>query len=184
MFRNDLLKLLLPITKKSLIVCNIGVPSQELYQLDDRATHFYMLGSMGLASSIGLGLATATDKPVLSIEGDGATLMNLGTFATIAHAAPKNFVLLIVDNGSYGSTGDQKTFTSGNTSLSAIAKGAGCPNVVECMGKDAPAELQKAVKRGECAVIVAKVKSGNAVVPPIPLHPIIIRERFKAAVRA
>ena len=84
-----------------------------------------MLGSMGLSSSIGLGLATQVNDTVVSVDGDGSVLMNLGTLSTIARQAPKNFILLIVDNGSYGSTGDQPTQTAKGTSLAAIAKAAG-----------------------------------------------------------
>jgi sulfopyruvate decarboxylase subunit beta len=180
MIRNTLLKSLLPVLENTMVVSNIGIPSQELFALEDRPNHFYMLGSMGLASSIGLGLALSTSKPILAIEGDGAVLMNLGTLATIAHAAPDNYILMIVDNGSYGSTGDQATFTAGKTSLAAMAKGAGCPNVVECAGEAAPGLVQQALDRKKCAVIIVKVKPGNAKVAPIPLHPVVIRERFKA----
>ena len=79
-----------------------------------------MLGSMGLASSIGLGLSLTVDKNVISIDGDGSILMNMNTLATIGNRAPNNYTLLIIDNGSYGSTGDQKTFTNEATSLKEV----------------------------------------------------------------
>ena len=62
---------------------------------------------MGLCSSIGLGLSLSIDEPVISIDGDGSILMNMNTLATIGNRSPNNFTLLIIDNGSYGSTGDQ-----------------------------------------------------------------------------
>jgi len=65
-----------------LIVCNIGFPSRELYFLNDRPENFYMLGSMGLASSIGLGLAMSREEMVFVVDGDGSILMNLGTLST------------------------------------------------------------------------------------------------------
>ena len=68
-----------------------------------------MLGTMGLASSIGLGLALSQPKPVIVIDGDGSILTNLGTLPTIANNVADNYILLIIDNGSYGSTGDQPT---------------------------------------------------------------------------
>ncbi|RME15163.1 MAG: sulfopyruvate decarboxylase subunit beta, partial [Alphaproteobacteria bacterium] len=111
MIRYDLFKTLLPVIRDELVVCNIGSPSQELHSLDDQPTNFYMLGTMGLASSIGFGLAMAQDKPVIAIDGDGSVLTNLATLATIGNNAADNFILLIVDNGSYGSTGDQPTYT-------------------------------------------------------------------------
>ena len=132
MIRFDVLKSLVPVIRDELVVCNIGAPSQELCALDDRATNFYMLGTMGLASSIGFGLAVAQDKPVISIDGDGSVLTNLATLATIANNPRDNFILLIIDNGSYGSTGDQPTYTGRLTSLAAVARACGCENVVEC----------------------------------------------------
>jgi len=74
----------------ALLVCNIGFPSRELFSIKDRPENFYMLGSMGQASSIGLGLALAGSKRrVMVLDGDGSVLMNLGTLATIAHHAPR-----------------------------------------------------------------------------------------------
>ena len=78
--------------------------------LDDQPSNFYMLGTMGLASSIGLGLALAQSAKVIAIDGDGSILTNLGTLPTIANNTADNFILLIIDNGSYGSTGDQPTY--------------------------------------------------------------------------
>ena len=118
MIRSEILKEIAPILRDQLVVCNIGIPSQELHAIDDQPTNFYMLGTMGLASSIGLGLALSQPKPVISIDGDGSVLTNLGTLPTIANNPANNFILLIVDNGSYGSTGDQPTYAGRKTSLS------------------------------------------------------------------
>ena len=123
MNRYELIETLVPVLKDALVVCNIGIPSQELFSIRDRENHFYMLGSMGLCSSIGLGLALTTNKSVVALEGDGALLMNLGTLATIGNRAPDNLILLVIDNGSYGSTGDQATYTSEATSLADMARG-------------------------------------------------------------
>ena len=77
-------------TLDGLIISNIGHPSRELYAQQDSARNFYMLGSMGLASSVGLGMACSQKKRVYVIDGDGALLMNMGSLATIAHHAPAN----------------------------------------------------------------------------------------------
>ena len=146
MNRFELLNLLQDTIQDQLVVCNIGLPSQELYKINDRPNYFYMLGSMGLASSIGLGLSLAIDKNVISIDGDGSVLMNMNTLATIGNRAPSNYTLLIVDNGSYGSTGDQKTFTDERTSLKNVAIGAGCQNVIECSGEETNGNLAKAIE--------------------------------------
>ena len=145
MNRFELLNLLKETIQDELVICNIGLPSQELYKINDRPNYFYMLGSMGLASSIGLGLSLTVDKNVISIDGDGSVLMNMNTLATIGNRAPSNYTLLIVDNGSYGSTGDQKTFTNERTSLKEVAIGAGCKNVIECSGEETDGNLKKAL---------------------------------------
>lgn len=184
MKRYDVLKTLIPVLKDSLVVCNIGAPSQELFALNDNVNNFYMLGTMGLASSIGLGLALTQDKQVVSIDGDGSILTNMATLATMANNPPDNFVLLIVDNGSYGSTGDQPTYAGRKTSLSAVARACGCEHVVECSGPETADAVKSALSVGKMTVIVSKCASGNAKVPVIDMNPIVIRERFMSAVQA
>ena len=181
MNRFELLQNLQEVLKDQLVICNIGLPSQELYQINDQPNYFYMLGSMGLASSIGLGLALSNAKKnVVSIDGDGSILMNMNTLATIANRAPNNYTLLIVDNGSYGSTGDQKTFTSERTSLKNVALGSGCQNVIECNGNMTTQHIKKALEdKNASYVIISKINSGNVNVKPIPLNPITIRDRFR-----
>ena len=180
MNRYNLLKSLQIALKDRLVISNIGLPSQELYKINDQPNYFYMLGSMGLSSSIGLGLAIAQKKDVISIDGDGSVLMNMSTLSTIGNRAPNNFTLLIIDNGSYGSTGDQRTFTSERTSLKQVAIASGCKKVIECDGKKTAIELVRAIKdKKNSYVIISKIKPGNVNVKPIPLNPITIRDRFK-----
>ncbi len=184
MRRFELLKNIKPCMEQALVVSNIGIPSQELFSLGDQDNYFYMLGGMGLCCSVGLALAQNTTKPVLAIEGDGAVLMNLGALATIGNSATANFTLMIVDNGSYGSTGDQATFTRRRTRLADVARGAGCENVVECGAGEITGVLADALKSDTSTVILVKVEPGNEKVDPIPLNPVIIRERFRARVQA
>ena len=180
MNRFDLLNKLQNIFKDNLVICNIGLPSQELYKINDQPNFFYMLGSMGLSSSIGLGLSLSQNKHVISIDGDGSVLMNMNTLATIGNRAPANFTLLIVDNGSYGSTGDQKTFTNERTSLKDVAIGAGCNNVIECSGEETNENLKKALDdKNNSYVIISKIMSGNVPIKPIPLNAVTIRDRFR-----
>ena len=180
MNRFELLNLLQSTIQNELVVCNIGLPSQELYKINDKPNYFYMLGSMGLASSIGLGLSLTVDKNVISIDGDGSILMNMNTLATIGNRAPANYTLLIIDNGSYGSTGDQKTFTNERTSLKDVAIGSGCQNVIECSGKETSENLQKALSdNNNSYVIISKISAGNVPIKPIPLNPVTIRDRFR-----
>jgi len=163
-------------SQDALLVGNIGFPSRELCVVHDCTSNFYMLGSMGLASSIGLGLALARpDKRVITLHGDGAVLMNLGSLATIADQHAEDYLLIILDNGCYGSTGCQPTCTSRKADLARIAAGAG---VSEVATVSKPEELRLAV-RGK-GVLVVKVEKGNEKVPVIDLSPEEIIERFMA----
>jgi thiamine pyrophosphate-dependent acetolactate synthase large subunit-like protein len=107
----------------------------------DRDESFYMIGSMGLASSIALGVALARpDRRVLVLDGDGNVLMNLGTLATIAARAPTNLTHVCFDNGAHASTGGQPTI-SDRVALDAIARAAGYRDVARV---EDPAALRTA----------------------------------------
>ncbi len=184
MIRSEIIRNLVPVFADHFVVCNIGLPSQELHMLGDKPSNFYMLGTMGLSSSIGLGVALAQQQKVISIDGDGSVLTNLGTLPTIANNVAHNFILLIIDNGSYGSTGDQPTYAGKKTSLAAVAQACGCDNVIECQAEDAPAVLQQALDSDKMTIIVCKCESGNIKVPVITKDPVVIRERFMTELRA
>jgi sulfopyruvate decarboxylase subunit beta len=160
-----------------LIVCNIGFPARELFSVQDRPENFYMLGSMGLASSIGLGLALSQPEPVYVIEGDGALLMNLGSLATIAREAPPNLCLIVIDNRVYGSTGNQPTARAVGTDIAALARAAGCKHVIEATDDR---QLQDALNgfSSGLTVIVAHAEAGNEQVPIIELTPVEIKKQF------
>lgn len=182
MIRSEILREIAPILRDQLVVCNIGLPSQELHMIDDQPTNFYMLGTMGLSSSIGLGLALAQPKTVIAIDGDGSVLTNLGTLPTIANNVADNYILLIIDNGSYGSTGDQPTYAGKKTKLEAVAAACGCENVVTCQAEDTGKVLQAAIDTKKMTVIVSKCDSGNIKLPVITMDPVVIRDRFMKAV--
>lgn len=184
MIRSEILRDIAPILRDHLVICNIGLPSQELHSIDDQPSNFYMLGTMGLSSSIGLGVALAQDKTVISIDGDGSILTNLGTLPTIANNVADNFILLIIDNGSYGSTGDQPTYAGKKTKLENVASACGCENVVTCAAEDTGKTLQEAIDSKKMTVIVAKCESGNIKLPVITMDPVVIRDRFMKAVQA
>jgi len=182
MIRSEILKELKPLLSDQLVVCNIGLPSQELHMIDDQPTNFYMLGTMGLASSIGLGLALCQKEKVIAIDGDGSVLTNLGTLPTIANNTADNFILLIIDNGSYGTTGDQPTYAGKKTSLTDVAKACGCDNVVECRAENTFEVMKEALSGNQMTIIVCKCESGNVKVPVITMDPVVIRDRFMKAV--
>jgi sulfopyruvate decarboxylase subunit beta len=182
MIRSEILREIAPILNPHLVVCNIGLPSQELHMIDDNERNFYMLGTMGLSSSIGLGLALAQDKTVISIDGDGSILTNLGTLPTIANNVADNYILMIIDNGSYGSTGDQPTYAGKKTKLENVAAACGCENVVTCQDVDAGKALQAAIDSKQMTILVVKCDSGNIKLPVITKDPVVIRDRFMTAV--
>jgi sulfopyruvate decarboxylase subunit beta len=184
MIRSEVLKALVPVISDRLVVCNIGLPSQELHMLDDQPSNFYMLGTMGLASSIGLGLALAQQDKVIAIDGDGSVLTNLGTLPTIANNVTDNYILLIIDNGSYGSTGDQPTYAGKKTSLAEVARACGCEHVVECQAEEAAAAMQDALDAGRMTIIVCKCESGNVPVSVIDMDPVLIKDRFMREVKS
>jgi thiamine pyrophosphate-dependent acetolactate synthase large subunit-like protein len=108
------------------VIGGIGNSNFDLWASGQRPQNFYMLGSMGLATPIALGVAIAQpQRKVFALEGDGSILMQLGALGTVAAEARKNLAIIIWDNGLYQITGSQKTLTSSGTDLVAIAKGAG-----------------------------------------------------------
>ena len=162
MERATCIEMIYPELEDKLVVTIMGACAQELYDLGHRENFFYLQHAMGLASSIGLGLARhLPDERVIVLDGDGSVLMNLGTFTTLARYRPTNMIHVVFDNGSLLSTGgfDSQT-TSGITDLAAIARGAGIEHVAS-----ADNELQfgeavlEALERDDLSVIVAKVKA-------------------------
>lgn len=184
MKRYDVIRELVKLREDELIVSNIGFPSRELYELGDDPKNFYMLGSLGLASSIGLGLALNCKRKVWVIDGDGGLLMNLGSLATIANQKPKNLVLIVVDDGAYSSTGGQPTYTSGVTDLLEIAKGAGIKQSwrVETLS-NLRILIDQVKKVNELRIIIVKTESGNHPSPEIPMVSTKIRQRFMTEIQ-
>ena len=153
-------------------------PSRELYEIDDRPKNFYMIGSMGLASSIGFGLAMAKPhKDVVVIDGDGSLLMNMGSLVTIFANNPSNLTWIVIDNGAYGSTGNQDTYAQ-KTDLVDIAKAVGFKNSFEF----ADINLKDVIRIDDASFIVYKTEPGNSDAPIIDLDPITIKERFMSSI--
>ena len=161
-----------------LIVCNIGFPSRELYDIKDRKENFYMIGSMGLASSIGFGLALArSDKDIVVIDGDGSLLMNMGSLVTIFANNPNNLTSIVIDNGAYGSTGNQDTYSQ-VLDLSEIAKSVGFKNSFKFEDID----LSEIIKSDDASFIVYETEAGNSTAPIIDLTPVEIKNRFMKSI--
>ena len=165
------------------IVASLGHPAYDLFAAGDRPANFYTWGSMGLASSIGLGLALA--RPALRVfvvDGDGSLLMNLGSLATIGSTKPANLVLIVWDNEEYGTTGGQATATAHGADLDAAARAMGIRATVTVRTEEG---LRAAIVRARVDagpwVIVAKVPESAPAVKP-PLDCVFIKQRFMAAI--
>lgn len=165
------------------IVASLGHPAYDLCAAGDRPGNFYTWGSMGLASSIGLGLALARpDLRIFVVDGDGSLLMNLGSLATIGWTRPTNLVLIVWDNEEYGTTGGQETATAHGADLEAAARAMGATATATVRTGEA---LDTAIARARTEdgpwVIVAKVAESAPTVKP-PLDCVFIKQRFMAAI--
>jgi phosphonopyruvate decarboxylase len=168
------------------IIASTGYTGRELFGIEDRPTNFYMQGSMGHASSIGLGVALAKpDRKVIVLDGDGAALMHLGAFSTIGSQQPSNLIHVVLDNGVHESTGSQPT-TSGTTRLEEVAAAAGyqtwrrCRTLTEV--RDA---IDSALGSPGPHMCVVPTRPRTGPMPPratSSLTPESIRARFTAAI--
>jgi len=174
--RFEILKTIAPHINGKVIVCNLGIPSKELFALKHQPSNFYMLGSMGMATPVGLGISLVSGREVIVIDGDGSLLMNPGTLATAAHFSPPNLTILAVDNSSYGSTGDQPTLTGSCVDLAVLAEGFGIGTVVRTAGKKQLIEAMKKQAAG-FTFIHALALPGNADVPNIHLHHLEVKKQ-------
>ncbi len=162
MKRAECIKALYPEFAECLVVTIMGACAQELYDLGHQENFFYLQHAMGLASSIGLGVAmNLPNERVVVLDGDGSVLMNLGTLATLARYRPRNLIHIVFDNGSLLSTGGFATHTTtGLTDLALIARGAGCPHVDAVNNiYDFMEAAADAFDRNDLSVIVAKVEA-------------------------
>lgn len=162
MKRAKCIEAIYPELQDKLVVTIMGACAQELYDLGHCENFFYLQHAMGLASSIGLGLAlNLPQEKVVVLDGDGSVLMNLGTLTTIARYNPPNLVHIIFDNGSLLSTGGFASHTtSGITDLADIARGAGVQNVAAVSTPmDFIAAAADAFENDGYSVIVAKVEA-------------------------
>ena len=130
-------------TDDDIIIATTGYTGRELYTCEDRPGQFYMVGSMGCAASVGLGLAIAQpERRVIVIDGDGAALMRLGAMCTIGYERPSNLVHVLLDNGMHESTGGQAT-VSGSINFCALARASGYPHALAASTVD---DMRSAIK--------------------------------------
>lgn len=181
MTRNEAIKAIAAALDGEAVVANIGVPSKELYAAGDRTLNFYMLGSYTQATPIGLGLALGTNKDVVVLDGDGS-LLGTAVLPVVAAEVPANLTIVCLDNGAFGSTGNQPTPASGLVDMELLARAAGIRNTCKVQDERELKEAWEDRGRGPNFIHVV-LKPGNAPVPNIPLAPAEIRERFMRALR-
>jgi phosphonopyruvate decarboxylase len=170
-------------TPGDIVVATTGYTGRELYALDDRPNQLYLVGSMGCASSVGLGLALAApSRRIVVVDGDGAALMHLGAMATLGHERPANLVHVLLDNEAHDSTGGQPT-ASATADLAQVARACGYPRVVRASTADALGEAV-AGARGELTFVHAKARAGVTGALPRPsVTPVQVAARIRALVR-
>ena len=159
MKRLEALQSAYPALQSRVVVTIMGAVAAELQSIGHRPNFFYLQHAMGLASSMGLGLALCRpDKQVVVLDGDGSVLMNLGGLTTLARYRPRNLVHVVFDNESLLSVGGFPTATSTGSDLAAIAKAAGIPRTVTVTTlPDFQQAFDEALQANDLTTIVAKV---------------------------
>jgi sulfopyruvate decarboxylase subunit beta len=161
MLREDALKTIYPELEERIVVTIMGAVAAELYTLGHRHNFFYLEHAMGLASSMGLGIALVMpEHKVIVLDGDGSLLMNLGTLSTMARYQPGNLVHIVFDNESLLSVGGFPTATSTGTDLAGIARASGVPSVMEANTPESlKAALTEALSGNTLTTIISKVEA-------------------------
>ena len=160
------------------IISANGYISRDLFEVCDKPTNFYMIGSMGLSSSIGLGIALKNSKKkVFVFDGDGNILMNLGSLVTIGSLKPKNLIHIVFDNNSHESTGGQPS-NSNKVFIDSFAKAANYTT----FKTDSKVELEKILKKikkmSGPIMILIKIKKSKNISKRVNVDPIKIKSRF------
>jgi sulfopyruvate decarboxylase subunit beta len=161
MRRLDALAAIYARLEASVVVTIMGAVAAELQSIGHRPNFFYLQHAMGLASSMGLGIALARpDKQVVVLDGDGSILMNLGGLTTLARYRPRNLVHVVFDNESLLSVGGFPTATSTGTDLAAVAAAAGVPRTATSRTLEAfKNDFDAAMDARDLTTIVAKVEA-------------------------
>jgi thiamine pyrophosphate-dependent acetolactate synthase large subunit-like protein len=170
------------LTDQPVVICN-GFPSREVHKIADRPTHFYMVGSMGNAAAIALGVALVKpNKQVVTFDGDGNVLMGMGTLATVGALRPRNFIHVVFDNEVYGTTGNQPTI-SNVVPLDKVAKAAGYLNVERVLDRDDLVyEFKDMLKKDGPSFLLIKVNEFVEDAGRVVHEPPVIARRFMKAI--
>ncbi len=186
MLRVEALQAIYPDLQERIVVTIMGAVAAELYTIGHQNTFFYLEHAMGLASSMGLGIALAMpDHQAIVIDGDGSLLMNLGTLSTMARYKPGNLLHLVFDNESLLSVGGFPTATSTGTDLAGIARASGIPQVIEANTPDAlKSAVSDALASHTLTTIISKVEAIGPKTFHMDLPLLENRFQFKRALEA
>lgn len=172
--------------KGELAVCTTGYTCRDMQEASDRPGNFYMIGSMGLAASLGLGIALSKPKAKVAVfDGDGSVLMGLGALPVIGSLSPCNLIHVVFDNGVFASTGNQPTY-SGRVSLDRLAVSCGYRQAARAETPEKLATEWERLQRGTGpAFLLVKCRPDQgAPAERVKLQPEAITERFMEAVHA
>ena len=172
-------RLITKLKHEEAVIGGIGNTNFDLWAAGHRPQNFYMLGSMGLAFPIALGVALAQpDRRVFALEGDGSLLMQLGALSTIAMLKPKNLIMIVMDNGIYQITGAQPTPAADVADIVAIAIGSGLANSAWAADEeDFERLVEEAMSASEPSLIAVRIDDKPGV-GTTRRDPVQIRERF------
>lgn len=179
MKRADAIRTIAELLEDECVVSNLGVPGKELYATGDRGNYFYMLGSYTQASPLGLGISLGTERDVVVLDGDGS-LLGTAVLPVIAAEKPTNLTIICLDNGAFGSTGNQMTHAWRGVDMELYALAAGFTNTHHVHTPDDLKQVWKNRGPGPCFIHVL-LNPGNSDAKNIPLSPIEIKERFMEA---
>jgi len=170
------------------VVSNIGHPSRELHKLKDRERNFYLTSCLGHSYTLALGLALSTEdinQKVICFEGDGGLLMNAGSLSILAHKKPKNLIVILLDNGVWGSTGNTETYALNDVNLSGVAQAYGFPETnikIISKAEHIAENLRKALKNDGPFLFHVIITDEYENVPILPLSVVEIKERFMKSI--
>ena len=161
MTRLDALTAIYPQLEQQIVVTIMGAVAAELQSIGHRPNFFYLQHAMGLATSMGLGIALSKpERQVVVLDGDGSVLMNLGGLTTLARYRPRNLVHVVFDNESLLSVGGFPTATATGSDLAGVAAAAGVPRTATVGTLDAfRAAFDEALRAGDLTTLVAKVEA-------------------------
>src|SRR5437588_5278317 len=186
MLRADALQAIYPELEDRIVVTIMGAVAAELYMLGHRHNFFYLEHAMGLASSMGLGIALSLpEHKVIVIDGDGSLLMNLGTLSTMARYRPGNLVHIVFDNESLLSVGGFPTATATGTDLAGIARASGVPSVMEANTLESiKTSVTEGLASNTLTTIISKVEATGPKSFHMDLPLLENRFQFKRALEA